>query len=385
MPYEETHPWLTFSINLAKAPARLWTLLGGCNALCGVIDGAPLLPGDALAIEREWTASAVHASFASERSALTVAEVEEIVAGEYNAPPSRRYIVQEYANMAGSFRYIRDRLGTAIRSEITADTVREYNRLVLDRLVLAPDAAPGKFRTTDAPGEGGETPLPPAGDCERLIDSLCDWLNSRTFSPPGDMNAAYGILKAVLAHLYLAWIAPFGAGNRRTSSLVEFHLLREAGIPAPAAHALSIHYARTEPEYRRIFPRVTSPGGREQVFIRYAVTGMRDVLGELAGHIADLQADALWRHVIVDSFRDRTSPADLRRRDLALLLSELNEPVPLPDLMKTVPAIGLAYASRSYKTLSRDVNDLVKMGICGKKGKGVLAAKDGVRGFRISS
>jgi len=379
MPYEETHPWLTFSINLAKAPARLWTLLGGCNALCGVIDGAPLLPGDAGAVEREWTARAVHASFPAERSVLTVAEVEEIVAGENTAPPSRRYIVQEYDNMARGFLSIRDRLGTGIRREIAPDTVRDYNRLVLDRLVLTRDAAPGEFRTADAPIGGDETPLPPAGDCERLLDSLCDWLNSRTFSPPDDMAAAYGILKAVLAHLYLAWIAPFGAGNRRTSRLVEFHLLREAGIPASAAHALSIHYARTEPEYRRIFARVTSPGGREQAFIRYAVAGMRDVLGELTDHIADLQTDALWRHVIVDSFRDRTSPADLRRRDLALLLSALDEPVSLPDLMKTVPAVGLAYASRTYKTLTRDVNDLVDMGICGKTGEGVKVMKERVR------
>ena len=47
---------------------------------------------------------------------------------------------------------------------------------------------------------------------------------------------AEGILKATLAHLYIAWIHPFGDGNGRTARLVEFMLLSRAGVPSPSAH-----------------------------------------------------------------------------------------------------------------------------------------------------
>jgi Fic family protein len=41
----------------------------------------------------------------------------------------------------------------------------------------------------------------------------------------------YAILKAILAHLCLAWIHPFGDGNGRTARLVEFQILIFPGCP----------------------------------------------------------------------------------------------------------------------------------------------------------
>ena len=39
-------------------------------------------------------------------------------------------------------------------------------------------------------------------------------------------------LRAVLAHVYIAWIHPFGDSNGRTARLVEFGILTAAGVPA---------------------------------------------------------------------------------------------------------------------------------------------------------
>ncbi|WP_433223897.1 Fic family protein [Dactylosporangium sp. CS-047395] len=44
------------------------------------------------------------------------------------------------------------------------------------------------------------------------------------------------MIKAMLAHLYLAWIHPFGDGNGRTARLIESQLLLQAGVPVPAAN-----------------------------------------------------------------------------------------------------------------------------------------------------
>ena len=72
---------------------------------------------------------------------------------------------------------------------------------------------------------------------------------------------------------------------------------------------------------------------------------------------------------------EKASPADLRLRELGLELSMLSEPVQLSELKKAVPHAALAYAARTYKTLTRDVNELISMGILEKTPDGIRARK----------
>ena len=73
---------------------------------------------------------------------------------------------------------------------------------------------------------------------------------------------AEGILKATLAHLYIAWIHPYGDGNGRTARLVEFMLLARAGIPFPSAHLMSSHFNLTRNRYYRELDRSSRVSGR---------------------------------------------------------------------------------------------------------------------------
>src|SRR5680860_933902 len=66
-----------------------------------------------------------------------------------------------------------------------------------------------------------------------------------------DLPAPLAIVKAIVAHLYLAWIHPFGDGNGRTARLVELQILLAAGFPVPACQLLSSHYNQTRAEYYR--------------------------------------------------------------------------------------------------------------------------------------
>ena len=44
------------------------------------------------------------------------------------------------------------------------------------------------------------------------------------------------LVRAMMAHLYLAWIHTFGDGNGRTARLLEFLILARSGkVPLPAA------------------------------------------------------------------------------------------------------------------------------------------------------
>lgn len=72
------------------------------------------------------------------------------------------------------------------------------------------------------------------------MNELCQWLNGPDFVPPQDPKGAelvpaFGIIKAIVAHLYLAWIHPFGDGNRRTARLVDVFILMSAGVPATSS------------------------------------------------------------------------------------------------------------------------------------------------------
>lgn len=380
---EKTHPWITFSINLSRAPAKLWAILGECNALCRYISELPLLPDARESLFNEYLAHSTAAVLAVEGKVLAEDEIKRLITGDLNLPPSKKYLAQESENFIDGIRRILDYAGEADHSELSPEIIKKFNQIILDRLVLSGNVVPGKIRKNDSDNDGEKRKLVPCEDCESLIENLCEWLNSKTFFPPPGMSIVYGILKAVLAHLYLGWIRPFAAGDRRTTYLVESHILVSSGIPPLAASLLSIHYTQTRSEYHRQIKKASRPDGKVLPFIVYAVEGLRDGLHTLIDTVQNLQADALWSHFIHEIFRDKTSPADLRRRELALELSMLSEPVKLSQLKKAVPHSALAYAARTYKTLTRDVNELISMGILEKTPDGVRARKESVRDFSI--
>jgi Fic family protein len=114
----------------------------------------------------------------------------------------------------------------------------------------------------------------PPEDCEHLLDRLCDWLSCNDFDGPPDLRVAFAIVRAIIAHLYLAWIHPFGDGNGRAARLVEFDILFSAGMPTPAAHLLSNHYNLTRTEYYRQLEYASASGGDILQFVNYAVQGL---------------------------------------------------------------------------------------------------------------
>jgi cell filamentation protein, protein adenylyltransferase len=189
------------------------------------------------------------------------------------------------------------------------------------------------------------------------------------------------VIKAVLAHLYLAWIHPFGDGNGRTARLIEFQILINSGVPAPAAHLLSNHYNQTRSEYYRQLDRASRGGGEVIPFLMYAVQGFADGLRNQLEEIRNQQWNVVWRDYIWKNFREKTSPADLRRRQLIFALSKMSEPVPVSKLPEIDTRLAVAYAGKTPKTLSRDVNELIEMGLLVKTKNRVRARKEAIFGL----
>jgi Fic family protein len=195
------------------------------------------------------------------------------------------------------------------------------------------------------------------------------------------MEIIFGILRAVMAHLYLAWIHPFGDGNGRTARLVEYRLLLASGAPSPSVHLLSNHYNLTRSEYYRQLERASASGGDYVPFFEYAVRGFRDGLREQLAEIRKFQLEVIWRNYVHEAFGDRKTDVEKRRRDLVLALTYINKPVRISSIPTITAALTEAYRGTSRMLLNRDLNALGKMGLIVRNRHGVMANKRIVEAF----
>ncbi len=243
--YEKTHPWLKFQLDLRKVGYKLWMALGEAQSKCEHIAGVPLRPSTSKELHKIYLVKGVLATTAIEGNTLTEEEVRQLVDGTLKIPHSKEYLAQAVENIIGACNQIADRLLKGESANLTVPDIKNFNRLVLDGLPSEEGTEPGKIRRRSA--IVGNYRGAPAEDCEYLLEHLCTWLNSEDFRTSENLAIAFSLLKAIVAHLYLAWIHPFGDGNGRTARLMELQILLATGVPQPAAHLLSNHYNTIKP------------------------------------------------------------------------------------------------------------------------------------------
>ena len=384
--YQRSHPWISFKIDFHAATSGLGTRLGQAVARCGQIGGAALPPGAAGEMQTLYLVKGVQATTAIEGNTLNTEQIRERVEGRLELPPSQEYLGQEVDNVIRVCGAIADETLHGCRRRLDAKWIAECNRQVLAGLEAHMDEGVA----------GGEIPAHAVGvgryrgapreDCAWLLQRLCGWLEGEPNLSLFADRIATAMLHAFLAHLYIAWIHPFGDGNGRTARLVEFMLLARAGVPLPAAQLPSNHYNRTRTEYYRQLDRSSrANGGRGDPigFVRYALQGFVDGLEEQCRHIDAIKLSIAWKHFVFDRFRrERRSPALNRRREIALALTDHERPVPRAELRRLGPAVAELYAGKTDKTLTRDINWLLHEDLIEKRrGGGYRARVDRMRSF----
>lgn len=375
--YLDSHPWLSFKVNLSTAPPALWVHLGEARSKIEHIEGAALRPETADRLHRLFLAKGVRATTAIEGNTLTEEQVLDRLEGKLELPPSQEYLGQEIDNI---LRAVNDIAATLLDTgpvPLELGMIKEFNREVLQGLPLEEGVIPGEIPAHSV--VVGKYVGAPAGDCEYLLERLVEWLNGPDFAPPAtdsDMKLVYAVVKAVMAHLYLAWIHPFGDGNGRASRLVEFQILVSSGVPFPAAHLLSNHYNLTRAEYYRQLDRSSKAGGDVIPFLGYAVQGFVDGLREQIKLIRAQQWDVAWENYVYDAFKGEKGPAADRQRALVLALGDrIDEAVPKSELRELTPRVAELFAGKTGKTLTRDVNVLKEMDLVDELGRGRFRAR----------
>jgi len=384
--FEKTHPWLKFALDLRKTDYEFWMALGEAQSKCEHIANVPLKPETAEKLHGIYLAKGALATTAIEGNTLTEKEVMERIEGKLQLPPSKEYLGQEIDNIVKACNLIADELFKGNSSSLRVADIKKYNKLVLENLPLEEDIIPGEIRTY--PVGVGRYKAAPSEDCEYLLERLCDWLNTEFNEPKEELKISFGILKSIIAHLYLAWIHPFGDGNGRTARMMEFQILIASGVPSAAAHLLSNHYNSTRTEYYKQLDQSRKSSNGEFSFIKYALRGFIDCLKIQLMEVKEQQLDVTWVNYIHDVFKGKNSPANTRRRHFILDLSEKDTPVDSAKLREISPRVAAEYSTKTSKTMIRDIKKLLEMDLIEISNEGVKAKKEKILGFlprRISN
>lgn len=368
--YSKTHCWITFLADFSKADWQLWMKLGAIQSKCKHIANVMLTPEVSHQLLVLNLAKGVQATAAIEGNTLTEDEVLARVQGDKRKfPESKEYLGVEVDNVIEACNRIQQRVITGNDSEcrLTVEKICEYNRILLNKLDCEEHVVPGKIRQLSV-GVGSYRGAPHE-DCEYLLERMCRWINDEIQPPKEEDRIAFGVIRAILAHLYLAWIHPFGDGNGRTARLIELQILLSVGVPNVAAHLLSNHYNLTRPKYYRELDRASKSNGNIIPFLMYAAQGLFDGLNETIEKIQGFQVSVMWRDYVYSKFRDnQSSQASERKRQLALALWDYRDGVLINRIPTLTTNLALSYSGKTLRTVTRDIHDLVEMDLVKKHG-----------------
>ena len=361
--YLETHPWITFkATDVNDLGPITWMLLGEARSKCEHLAGAPLQPDMAKQLYKGALVKGAQATTAIEGNTLTEKQVEGILEGTFRAPPSRAYQEREVRNVLDALQEIDDAVMGNSSPVITKELICEYNRRLLDGTQHDSQVLPGKVRDFSVVVSAYRGA--PAEDCEYLLERLAEWLESDVFmSDDPELQFALVATCAMYAHLYIAWLHPFGDGNGRTARLLEFLILARSGLaPLPAAHLLSNHYNLTRDQYYSELGRA-SETGRSVDFLTYAAQGLVDGLRDQIDQVRQHQLDVTWINY-VHQVMNQYSPSQARDRQRAVVLAmPIDRDVTKDEIPMLTPELAALYATKGPRTLSRDLNKLSNSGL----------------------
>jgi cell filamentation protein, protein adenylyltransferase len=174
---------------------------------------------------------------------VSAAEVEEILKNprRQTLPDARRRDEQEVRNAREVMFYVANLLGKQPDCPITEELICKLHELTTKDIEYE-NNTPGAYRAH--PVVAADYHPPASGDdVRRLMTEFVEWFRS----PPA-INWD-PIVRALVAHLYVISIHPFGDGNGRTSRALESFLLFQGKVNARSFYSLANFYYHNRPEY----------------------------------------------------------------------------------------------------------------------------------------
>ncbi len=344
-------------------------MLGQCHSIVQQLCDVPLDPTDYEKLLRVELIKGAQATTAIEGNTLSDEEVKQVADGE-SLPPSKRYQEIEMRNMLEAMTTLRDEVTQGQTNIIKPELLLRFHEMVGQDLGEYFDAIPGRYRGDER--HVGPYKCPPYREVEKLVNDLCSWLGNEFRYPAGQQDFTLGVVEAIVAHVYLEWIHPFGDGNGRTGRMLEFYILLRAGTPDIAAAVLSNHYNLTRPEYYRQLDNASKKNDLTS-FLNYAIQGFRDGLQGVLNVVTVGQFRTVWRSYIYDVFSHMTINQAFKRRRQLILEMPLDTALTRDQMVETNANIIKQYANLSTRTIARDIDILIEAELLRKDGKTYIA------------
>ena len=377
--YQNTHPWLTFNLNLSALPPSFWFDLGECVSKCDHLQRTAMSRDLRGKIHRLYLAKGAAATTAIEGNTLGEEGVKRRLEENEKLPESHAYLGAEVDNVVALFREFAEQAQDSDLPPLLPALLHKINGDVLRGLDV--DGAIGRIRQRMV-GVGNYRGAPHQ-DCAHLLEYLCTWLRDgeefRQVKAERGKKAA-GILRAVLAHLYIAWIHPYDDGNGRTARMAEFFLLISAGVPLPAAHLISNHCNTVRPVYYRELAN-SSKKISPVAFLCFIVSGLRDGLRKQLQWVYEEHGQLMWAEYAAESI---TGYAKTRERRIALakLLAKEKAEMSIEEMIGN-DAIFRLYADKAgrIQALQDDLSALITIKLVEQKDDGYRARLEVLRGL----
>ncbi|NHI16253.1 Fic family protein [Microbacterium excoecariae] len=366
--HETSHPWITFDFQTNALSEVVWAHLGESFSKCQHLIGAPLQPGVALDLARIYMRRGALASAAIEGNTLSEDEVNDILDNNRRLPESQQYLEQEVRNVLDALTSVRREVWESDGTfRLSPEWILGKHQELMASLDVADHVNPGEYR--NIPIVVGNYRGAPAEDVPFLMDRLCTWINSILDDAASKQSSAPDqafflvFFAATLAHLYLAWIHPFGDGNGRTARLLECAILAHCGlVPYVSTNLLSDYYNRTRGRY---YEKLDAASRRDDVagFVAYSALGFRDQLREQIRTVQAHQRVVAWVNYVHERFQTEPSTDTARRRRAVVLAMPDGAELTRKEIRYLNPTVSEMYDGTSDRLLRRDLSKLIALNL----------------------
>ncbi|OZC55964.1 hypothetical protein CH276_28060 [Rhodococcus sp. 06-470-2] len=378
----DQHPFISFEFNPRRLQPGVWLALGEAMSKCQHLAGVPLKPVRANDMASIYLARGVQATTAIEGNTLSAAEVQAIVDnGSAKVGKSREYLEREVQNVLGAIVGIDEALRSGETLPVTRQRLELLNYQILAGIPDKPEVVPGQIRHHNV--SAGRYLAPDSHEVPELLERFVRWLNGMRSSVTADSSDTdkfvNAMLTAILAHLYIAWIHPFGNGNGRLARLIEVQILSESGVvPIVATNLLSDFYNKTRDGY---YLALDAAQHDVVAFIEYALDGFLDEVRAQIEVVKEENVQIHWESFVYETFRGQPSTETRsRQRELALAMPD-GEWITARQVIQLNTRLARLYAKVGDRTPARDLNDLERMHLVDKHKRLYRARRSIIKAF----
>lgn len=354
---------------------KRWTItqniskvLGLCEAEINALKYLPLKPSFRSELLKVALIKGAQATTAIEGNTLTEEEIRAIEQGA-KLPESRQYLEIEVRNVLNALTQVMEDVAVDGNAQlVTPELIKKFHHFIGKDLGEHLEAVPGQFRSNNV--VVGTYRAPDNAYVGELVQWLCNWLKKEfQFERDEAHQFQDAVIESIVAHVYIAWIHPFGDGNGRTARLLEFYLLIRAGVPDICSHVLSNFYNQTRTEYYRQIDLAKQKSDLTE-FIEYALKGLHDGLSLVVWDVQQHQLHNAWQNYVYELFKDlpRTTKPKLERLREIVLSMKFFKLYTKEDIQQLKVTIAAMYMNLSPRTVDRDISELLEMDLIEREG-----------------